>query len=111
MADGVTPIPTVGEVLFKCEKSHHSLVFKGLVVKKLSCAVLAGQPFLALNDVFTRASLRMVYVGNCCQFESVKEPVPVNKTVRLSTILKSPSRIFITICLTTKVENVQKLKT
>ena len=69
MADGVTPIPTVGEVLFKCEKSHHSLIFKGLVVKKLSCAVLAGQPFLALNDVFTRASLRMIYVESCCQFE------------------------------------------
>ena len=93
MADGVTPIPTVGEVLFKCKKSHHTLIFKGLVVKKLSCPILAGQPFLALNDVFTRASLKMIYVSNCCQFQSMTEPITHQNSVRLSTVLKSSKKI------------------
>ena len=93
MADGITPIPTVGEVVFKCYKTHHTLIFKGLVVRKLSCAILAGQPFLALNDVFTRASKRMIYIKNCCEFRSVNEVPVSNNPVRLSTILKSPQKL------------------
>jgi hypothetical protein len=85
MADGRTKIPVKGEVSFKgikeCEENLHIMRFNGLVVEKLSCPILAGQPFLYLNDVHTRAAKQMVYIGDCCENKSLKKSA--TSTVRL----------------------------
>ena len=60
MADGESPLKTVGEVHFiatkYCEVTgrRHKLNVSGLVIKKLNCSILAGMPFLVQNDVYLR---------------------------------------------------------
>ncbi|NRB15972.1 MAG: hypothetical protein HRU29_16410 [Rhizobiales bacterium] len=66
MADGLSPLQTVGEVHFSCVRDHHTFKFNGLVVKNLNCDILAGMPFLEGNDVFLRPKMRTIYIGDCC---------------------------------------------
>ena len=80
-ADGDTPLETLGEfhsmAYRKCELNSsviHPLQFNGLVVRKLSCPVLAGMPFLEANDISIRPALKRLYIGDCCCVEYGKAP-------------------------------------
>ena len=72
MADGESPLKTVGEVHFVatkyCEETgrRHKLSVSGLVIKKLNCSILAGMPFLVQNDVYLRPKYKSINIGDCC---------------------------------------------
>ena len=91
-ADGETVLPVAGEVQFNITKDHHTLVFNGLVVKKLSRPILAGMPFLTSNDVFTRPSINTIYIGDCCAFEYEPQKLKGPSKARLTVILRAPQQ-------------------
>ena len=72
MADGASRLNTIGEVHFtatrfcKVTKLNHKLHINGLVVKKLSCPILVGMPFLDQNDVYPRPAHKSICIGDCC---------------------------------------------
>ncbi|KAK2171138.1 hypothetical protein NP493_1099g00022 [Ridgeia piscesae] len=62
-ADGVTPLDFIGET--HCNVTRGSLSFQldGLMVKQLDVDVLAGNPFLARNDVAVRPTKKQIIIG------------------------------------------------
>ena len=62
-ADGVTPICVVGEV--HCSLIWGSTTFEldTLVVRQLDVDILAGNPFLAINDIAIRPAKREILIG------------------------------------------------
>ena len=74
MADGVTPLKTVGETSFIVEFTHHKFIFSGLVVEKLDSGIVGGMPFLHQNDVFVRPTKGTVYIGDCCDYRYFTRP-------------------------------------
>ena len=68
-ADGLTPLPVLGEVHFIASKGHHTFKFSGLVVRSLDAPVLAGMPFLKLNKITVDYGQDSVTVDNCCKFQ------------------------------------------
>ena len=62
-ADGVTPLSVVGEV--HCQLTRGSATFQldALVVQQLDVDVLAGNPFLATNDVATRPAKHQIVLN------------------------------------------------
>lgn len=92
-ADGDSPLQVVGEVEFKCVRGHHSFKFHGLVVKKLNCPILAGMPFLYMNDVFTRPSKGTIYLGDCCVIKTKSADVTGASRTCKATILKAPQKV------------------
>ena len=49
-------------------RDHHVLRFGGLVVEEgLDSAVLAGAPFLKINDLSINFSTQTIYLGDCCK--------------------------------------------
>ena len=73
-ADGKTDLKTVGEVHITFQWENKQLRFDGLVVEHLSDKVLAGGPFMTVNDVYARPAKQMVYIGD--------RAVPYNVKVR-----------------------------
>ena len=61
-ADGGTPLDVIGEI--HCIVTRGSLSFQldALVVKQLDVDVLAGNPFLARNDVVIRPSKKQIII-------------------------------------------------
>ena len=92
MADGRTPLKTVGETSFTVKFSHHKFLFSGLVVEQLDSGIVAGMPFLQTNDVFVRPNQNKVYVGDCCEHEySTRTPKSrTNRCTVTATILRVP---------------------
>lgn len=75
-ADGKTDLKTVGEVHLTFLWENRRLQFNGLVVEDLSDKVLAGGPFMTVNDVYARPAKQLVYIGD--------RAVPYNVKVRSS---------------------------
>ena len=92
MADGVTPLNTLGETSFIVEFTHHKFVFSGLVIEKLDSGVIAGMPFLGLNDVFVRPSRSTVYIGDCCEYKYSTRPTRtrINVVTASAAVLRVP---------------------
>ena len=93
MADGASPLKVIGEVKFMCYKDHHALKFSGLVVKNLNCPILAGMPFLVINDVFIRPKENSIYLGDCCKFKNKSKYVSGSVGSCKATILKVPQKV------------------
>ena len=100
MADGISPMETVGEVHFtatrRCDttNSTHQFLFSGLVVKTLNCSVLAGMPFLERNDIFIRPKHKSIYLGDCCTVKYVGGK-GVHNNIRAASILRVPRQVCI----------------
>lgn len=62
-ADGVSPLDVVGETRITFTRESRQLVFEGLVVHDLDVEVLAGTPFMELNDVSVRPAKRQICIG------------------------------------------------
>lgn len=67
-ADGTTPLSTLGETHFQANKGHHVFKFSGLVVKSLDAPVLAGMPFLKLNNITVDYGNDSIDIAKCCTF-------------------------------------------
>ena len=54
----------VGEIHLDIQRHPHNFKFHGLVVRDLRDDVLAGTPFLTLNDIYVRTAKRLIYIGD-----------------------------------------------
>ncbi len=92
-ADGVTPLKVVGEVHCTLSRDSHSFQLDGLVVEQLDVDVLAGNPFLDLNDVAVRVAKKQIVInGHDVLYYGghAKETASVRRTQ--SYLLRSPPR-------------------
>ena len=68
--DGKTWIRTIGEVHFTAKRGHHTLRFSGLVVRQgMDTPVLAGAPFLKINDLSINFRSQTIFLGDCCKVQ------------------------------------------
>ena len=63
-ADGMSKLKVIGEVHIEFERFPHTFKFNGLVIKDLKDDVVAGTPFLKLNDIYVRPAKRTIYIGD-----------------------------------------------
>ena len=63
-ADGSSPLRVVGETRFCFTRDSCEFMFEGLVVEDLDVDVLAGIPFMEVNDVSVRPSKREIIISN-----------------------------------------------
>ncbi len=61
-ADGITPLTVTGEVHLKLHRNHFKLQLDALVVEELDVDVLAGTPFMAINDISVRPSRHQISI-------------------------------------------------
>ena len=89
-ADGTTPLPTLGETHFTANKGHHVFKFSGLVVKNLDAPVLAGMPFLKLNNITVDYGNDTIDIAKCCTFS----PDPI-KSSNHASVLRVSNQVCI----------------
>ena len=95
MADGTSALQIVGEVNFTCVREHHALKFSGLVVRNLNCPILAGMPFLVLNDVYIRPTAGTICIGDCCKFQNKSRYTSSIVRTCTATILRVPQKVVL----------------
>ena len=95
MADGTSALQIVGEVNFTCVREHHALKFSGLVVRNLNCPILAGMPFLMLNDVYIRPTEGTIRIGDCCKFQNKSKYTSSVVRTCTATILRVPQKVVL----------------
>ena len=61
-ADGITPLPAIGETHITLTRGDIRLKLDALVVDKLDVEILAGIPFMTLNDVAVRPSRSLITI-------------------------------------------------
>ena len=57
-ADGLSPLAVVGETNMTITRDRHKYILEALVVKNLDVDILAGVPFMEVNDVTVRPAKR-----------------------------------------------------
>ena len=83
-ADGKTDLKTVGEVHLSFTWENLKLRFDGLVVEDLSDDVLAGAPFMTVNDVYARPAHKKVFIGD------IQVPYKVRVRAKKAMIMRVP---------------------
>ena len=63
-ADGSTPLVVTGEVHITRLWNSHSLVLEALVVDGVEAEVLAGTPFMAMNNIGVRPTMSKITIGD-----------------------------------------------
>ena len=63
-ADGSSPLRVIGETRFRFTRDSTTFMFEGLVVEDLDVDVLAGIPFMEVNDVSVRPSKREIIISD-----------------------------------------------
>ena len=61
-ADGITPLTVTGKVHLKLHRNHYKLQLDALVVEELDVDILAGTPFMAINDISVRPSRHQISI-------------------------------------------------
>lgn len=82
----------VGEVHMEFERYPHKFKFNGLVVRNLKDEVVAGVPFLDLNDIWVRTSKKLIYIGDkeIIKYDTVRSSHSANRSVAV--ILRVPNQ-------------------
>jgi len=92
-ADGLSQLSVSGETRFIVSRNNTSLTFHGLVVENLDVPILAGIPFMEVNDIHTRPAKREVYIGESIilrygsNSEESKSPA-----IRRACVLRGPAQ-------------------
>ena len=73
-ADGLSPLTVVGETTLSLTRGAHTLTLQALVVDNIDVDVLAGTPFMSLNDVSVRPAEGTVSIGDDIVFCYVTAP-------------------------------------
>lgn len=90
-ADGSSPLTVLGETRLHFTRGGHKLYFEGLVVENLDTEVLAGIPFMEMNDISIRPSSREVCIGNKYVYTYGSSASQTRKhTVRRAHIAQAP---------------------
>ncbi len=61
-ANGITPLTVTGEVHLKLHRNHFKLQLDALVVEELDVDILAGTPFMPINDISFRPSRHQISI-------------------------------------------------
>ncbi len=61
-ADGITPLTVTGEVHLKLHRNHFKLQLDALVVEEFDVGILAGTPFMTINDISVRPSRHQISI-------------------------------------------------
>ena len=75
-ADGSSPLKVVGEARLFFTRDTHTFQFEGLVVEDLDVDILAGTPFMSVNDIAVRSARRQVILGDGSTFTYGSAPSP-----------------------------------
>ena len=94
-ADGKSPMTVVGEVRITFTRSDKTFTFEGLVVENLEVDILAGVPFLSLNDITIRTAKHHVILddGTIYTYGTVPTQISDNRHVVRRTqahVLRAP---------------------
>ena len=63
-ADGITPLVIVGETHLVLSRDNLDLKLDALVVNDLDVDILAGIPFMAVNDISVRPAKQQILIGD-----------------------------------------------
>ena len=61
-ADGSSPLKVIGETRISLTRENHTFNFEGLIVENLDVEVLAGTPFMEMNDIAVRPAKRPITI-------------------------------------------------
>ena len=90
-ADGYTPLDVVGEISCTLHHGDSNFCLDALVVRKLDVDVLAGNPFLTVNDIATHPAKRQVIVGGK-DIVSYGAATTRNVSIRRAVLLRAPPK-------------------
>ena len=91
-ADGHSPLEVVGETSIAFTREGIQLHFEGLVVENLDVEVLAGTPFMEVNDIAVRPAGRTVLIRDTSyQYGSTEVMLPA---VQATCYPQSPSSFY-----------------
>ena len=91
-ADGLSPLKVVGETKLIVVRDKRDFVFEGLVVEQLDVDILAGIPFMEINDITVRPAKHQVILGDGTTYAygSCKDKT-TQHTVRRTHVIYAPS--------------------
>ena len=91
-ADGFSQLQVVGEIRTSFTRDNTDFTLEGLVVENLDVEVLAGTPFMEVNDVAVRPAKREVLLGSGSTYTyGSKAPPSPPTTVRRAFVLRAPT--------------------
>ena len=90
-ADGHKPIDVVGEISCTLHRGDSNFCLDALVVRKLDVDVLAGNPFLTVNDIATHPAKRQVIVGGK-DIVSYGATTTRNVSIQKAVLLRAPPK-------------------
>ncbi|XP_033099363.1 uncharacterized protein LOC117103012 [Anneissia japonica] len=89
-ADGSSPLIVIGETSIVFTRDGKEFKFEGLV-EKLDVDVLAGTPFMELNDIAIRPARRQIILGDGTTYVYGSRPIhPSPPSVRRACVLRAP---------------------
>ena len=93
-ADGTSPLAIIGETTMRLTRKNHTFSFCGLVVKNLDVEVLAGTPFMEVNDVTIRPAKRIITLSDGTTYTYGTTDESLNRhAVRRTHVLRAPPPI------------------
>ena len=91
-ADGCSKLHVVGETRISFTRDNREFKFEGLVVENLDVDVLAGTPFMELNDIAVRPAKREVTLGDGTTYTyGSTTTTEVNTAARRAFVLRAPT--------------------
>jgi hypothetical protein len=63
-ADGQSPLVVKGETRIVLTRDNHTFQFEGLVVENMDVDILAGVPFMSMNDIAVCPTKKQVILGD-----------------------------------------------
>ena len=90
-ADGLSPLKVVGEVHTSFTCDGHLLAFEGLVVENLDSDILAGMPFMEVNDIAIRPAKHEIHIGDTFTYKYGSLPKADTHSVKRAQVLRAPS--------------------
>lgn len=90
-ADGHTPLSIIGETRLLLNRNGRNLVLEALVVEDLDVDVLAGTPFMTINDIAVRpAQHEVIIAGSDVVSYGSPNSIPKYHAVRFCHLLRAP---------------------
>ena len=90
-ADGSSPLTIVGETTISLARKNNTFQFCGLVVQNLDVEMLAGTPFMEINDITIRPAKRIITLADGTTYTYGTTQRALNRhAVRRAHVLRAP---------------------
>lgn len=92
-ADGVTPLSIVGETHLQFTRDDVTLHMEALVVNDIDVDILAGIPFMTVNDITLRPAKNQIIIGDShvIYYKTMKDDTPQHRVRRAQGfVLRAP---------------------